>query len=176
MKFRIPHILIICKFSDILMAYFFLYRESNCRSFLHGKELQSKQYFPFRCIQERIVQFLLHFLSGDQHPSHLFFCRRKARQIAQFMPQGAMSFVFMKVFKVMGLFHDDLVYKNIVMGNFLKFFCFTLILPKASSIRYILPALPVSSLQPARVHHHGARKCRTPRWSPLQEPAHYRYG
>ena len=112
MKFRIPLILIICKFSDILMAYFFLYRESNCRSFLHGKELQSKQYFPFRCIQERIVQFLLHFLSGDQHPSHLFFCRRKARQIAQFMPQGAMSFVFIRFFVVMNLSFVGKILKN----------------------------------------------------------------
>jgi hypothetical protein len=43
----------------------------------------------------------LHFLTGDQHPSHLFFFLRKARQIAQFMPQGAMSFVFMKVVVVM---------------------------------------------------------------------------
>jgi hypothetical protein len=49
------------------------------------------------------VQFFEQFLSGDQHPSHLFFSRRKARQIAQFMPQGAMSFVFMKVVVVMDL-------------------------------------------------------------------------
>jgi hypothetical protein len=49
------------------------------------------------------VQFLWHLLSGDQHPSHLFFSRRKARQIAQFMPQGAMSFVFIRIFMVMDL-------------------------------------------------------------------------
>jgi hypothetical protein len=55
---------------------------------------QVKQYLPFILSQERMEQFVWYFLSGDQHPAHVFFARRKALQIAQFMPQGAMSFAF----------------------------------------------------------------------------------
>jgi hypothetical protein len=57
---------------------------------------QVKQYFPLRFVQERIEQVLWHFLSGDQHPSHLFLSRKNAMQIPQFMPQGAMSFAFIR--------------------------------------------------------------------------------
>jgi len=39
------------------------------------------------------VQFLLHLRSGELHPSHRFFSRRNAEQMAQFIPQGATSVV-----------------------------------------------------------------------------------
>ncbi len=55
-----------------------------------------------------------------------------------------------------------------------EFLSFNLTLPAASSTRYIPPSLRGSSLQPPRVHHHGARRHRTPLWSPLQVPARYR--
>lgn len=44
-----------------------------------------------------MAQFLLHVQFAAEQPSHRFFSRRKAMQIAQSMPQGAMS-VVLKVF------------------------------------------------------------------------------
>ncbi len=63
-------------------------------------------------MQERIVQFFEQFLSCDQHLSHLFFSWRKPRQIAQFIPQGAMSFVFMRIVVVMNLSFVGYIVKN----------------------------------------------------------------
>jgi hypothetical protein len=94
---RMQRLLTDSGFSVMPIRWFFLYRESACRSLLQGNRSQSKQYFPFRMIHERIVQFLLHYLSGDQHPSHLFLSLRKAIQIAQVMPHRAMSFAFYEV-------------------------------------------------------------------------------
>lgn len=151
----------------MLIRQFFLYRESDCRSLVQGKRSQSKQYFPFRMMHERIVQCLLHYLSGDQHPSHLFLSRRKALQIAQVIPQGAMSFVFNEV----SLWIAYCAGKNSM--NFSSFFN---PVPAASLTKYILPSLPASSLQPARVHRHAARRYHMPPWSPPQVPGRYRCG
>ena len=151
----------------MLIRWFFLYRESACRSLLQGNRSQLKQYFPFRMIHERIMQFLLHYLSGDQHPSHLFLSLRKAIQIAQVMPHRAMSFVFYEV-------SFWIVY--CAGKNSLNFSSFFKPVPSASLTKYILLSLPVSSLQPARAHHHGARRYHTPPWSPPQVPGRYRCG
>jgi len=134
----------------------------------------------FAYIQERIVQFFEQFLSGDQHPSHLFLFLRKPRQIAQFMPQGAISFCFHE--SCCG--HEFVIcredFKKLTKTPALdissEFLSFTLTLPAASSTRYTLPVLHVSFPQPTSVHCHGARRCRTRRWSPLQVPARYRCG
>jgi hypothetical protein len=84
----------------MLMRYFVRYRLSSCLSRRQGKSPHSWRYRDFTCPQAVIVQFR-HFRSGAEHPWHRFFSRRKALQIAQSMPHGAMSDVLKGFFAVM---------------------------------------------------------------------------
>jgi len=84
----------------MLMWYFARYRLSSCFSRLQGKSLQVWWYRPFTRSQEEIVQLMLHRRSEAEHPPQRFFFRRNAMQMAQFMPQGAMSVVLKGDFPV----------------------------------------------------------------------------
>lgn len=80
------------RFSISLIPYFVRYRRSRCRSRSHGNSVQSKQNGPVRRSHRRIRQFsqdLKRTIPGAAHPRQGFFCRRYARQIPQFIPQGA---------------------------------------------------------------------------------------
>jgi len=41
-----------------------------------------------------MIEQFLQSLPGDRQPAHVFFSRRNAIQIPQFMPQGEMSLIF----------------------------------------------------------------------------------
>mgnify|MGYP007088120132 CR=1 FL=1 len=78
-NFRIPCCRIDSGFPIILMPYFFRYRRSSCRSLLHGNSLQVRQNRSLTSLHAKMVQFLLHFRSGELHPVHRFFSRRNAK-------------------------------------------------------------------------------------------------
>jgi len=94
-----PMILILSRFSSMLILYFVRYRLSSCFSFVQGYFGQSKQNFEsnlFTISQFRIIQViqLLDLFSFDaRQPLHGFLSRRYAKHIPQFIPQAAIKFL-----------------------------------------------------------------------------------
>jgi hypothetical protein len=132
--------------------------------------------FPYYMTHERMVQCLLHYLSGDQHHHTCFSHRGNLYKLHRSCHKGhtavcegsrQVSFVFNEV---------SLWIVYCAGKNSLNFSSFFNSVPAASLTKYILPSLPVSSLQQARVHHHGARRYHTLPWSPPQVPGRYRCG
>jgi hypothetical protein len=103
-NFLIPFFLMHLRFSISLILYFVLYLLSKCFRFLQGKSVHSKQNFTLLfliCPQFLILHLAI--LTGisvlrNLHPGHLFFSRKYAEQIPQFIPQGAISEDFIVIY------------------------------------------------------------------------------
>jgi hypothetical protein len=94
-NFRIPPSRMYSRFSISLMPYFVRYRLSRRRSRSQGNSGQWQQNLPVRLLQMRMWQETM-VLDLDcwmsRQPWQEFFCRKKALQTPQFIPQGAMRF------------------------------------------------------------------------------------
>lgn len=89
-----PEAMIPLRFSIILMPYFVRYRLSNCRSLEQGYFLHSKQNCEPSSLSEQFFilqtkQWLSFWGDSTLQPAQLFFSRRNAIQMPQFIPQGA---------------------------------------------------------------------------------------
>lgn len=81
----------------MLMPYFVRYRLSKRFNLSHGNASHAKQDLALP--SSKVAQFLIlqsrqeggFPSSGPRQPGHLFLCLRKATQMAQFIPQGAIS-------------------------------------------------------------------------------------
>lgn len=81
----------------MLMPYLVRYRLSRRFNLSHGNDPQAWQYLALP--SWKVSQFLIPQSqrlggfpsSGPRQPGHLFLCLRKATQMAQFIPQGAIS-------------------------------------------------------------------------------------
>jgi len=110
------------RFSISLMPYFVRYLLSILFNMSQGNLAQSKQYFPFRSVQVLIrhkKQAFGMFFSVSLHPWHLFLSRRYPLQTPQFIPQGAIKFLFIIIVSNLALndlFFRPLQHKRIYRG------------------------------------------------------------
>ena len=80
------------RFSSMLMPYLALYLLSRFFNLLQGYFSHLSEQNLFFLIVGQIL--MTHFLLHSPQPRQTFFSRRKALQMPQFMPQGAISDVF----------------------------------------------------------------------------------
>ena len=110
-NFLMPFFLINSRLSIMLIPYLIRYLLSRFLNLLHGNfsqlSEQNFQLFFFRILQFLIMHFLQYcgFLFISLQPGHLFFSLRYPKQIAQFIPQGAINLVvnaFMNIIRLSG--------------------------------------------------------------------------